>query len=193
MVNNGIDLYQPCRCGSGKKYKFCCREQEQHIDREHPRTLVKKAAQYPVYECYINECWRDEGLATIFIIRQLPNLKYVLGTYLVDTLCMGLKNTFCNANLLYSKIKALLDKTPMEMTSIEYEDARSIILGAIQFAKGLGFAPNKDWDDSRHIVESERPFDNKFEFGEGGKPLYIQGPHDNPMEILSKLNAARNK
>ena len=193
MANNRIDPYQSCPCGSGKKYKFCCREKEQLINQEHPRTLVKNAAQYPVYECHINECWHDEGLATIFIVRQLPNLKYILGTYLVDTLCLGLKNTFCNANLLYSSIKTVLGKTPMEMISIEYEDARSIILGAIQYATGLGFEPNKDWDDSKHIVEPERPFNNKFEFGRGGKPLYIQGPNDNPNEIMSTLNAAINK
>jgi len=193
MANNRIDPYQSCPCGSGKKFKFCCREKEQLISQEQPRTLVKKAVQYPVYECHINECWHDEGLATIFIVRQLPNLKYILGTYLVDTLCLGLKNTFCNANLLYSSIKTMLNKTPMEMTSIEYEDARSIILGGIQYANGLGFEPHRDWEDSKHIVEPERPFNEKIEFGRDWKPLYIQGPNDSPNEIMSKLNAANNK
>ncbi len=193
MANTRIDPYQSCPCGSGKKFRFCCREKELLISQEQPRTLVKKAVQYPVYECHINECWHDEGLATIFIVRQLPNLKYILGTYLVDTLCLGLKNTFCNANLLYSSIKTMLNKTPMEMMSIEYEDARSIILGGIQFANGLGFEPHRDWEDSKHIVEPERPFNEKFEFGRDGKPLYIQGPNDSPNEIMSKLNAANNK
>ncbi len=145
MAITKIDPYQSCPCGSGKKYKFCCREKEQLINQEQPLTLVKKAVQYPVYECFINECWQDEGLAAIFIVRQLPNLKYILGTYLVDTLCLGLKNTFCNARLPYSSIQTVLRKSNWEMISIEYEDARSIILGGIEYAKGLGFGTNKDW------------------------------------------------
>lgn len=193
MANDRIDAYQPCPCGSGKKYKFCCKEKEQLINQEHPLTLVKKAARYPVYDCHINECWQDDGLATIFIVRQLPNLKYILGTYLVDTLCLGLKNTFCNANLPYSSIQAVLSQSNMKMINIEYEDARSIILGGVEYANGLGFDPNRDWEDSKHIVEAERPFNKKFEFGRDGKPFYIQGPDDNPFEVMSKLETAPNK
>jgi SEC-C motif len=193
MANNTIDPYQSCPCGSGKKYKFCCREKGQLINQEQPRALVKKAAQYPVSECHINACWQDSGLATIVIVRQLPNQKYILGTYLLDTLCLGLKNTFCNANLPYSSIQRILSEVPMEMTNIEYEDARSMIFGGIEYAGKLGFEPNRDWEDSRFIVESERPFNKKFEFGLNGKPVYIHGPNDNPAEVMAKLHAARNK
>jgi len=192
MATKGSDPYQACPCGSGKKYKFCCREKEQSINNEHPLTLVKKAEQYPVYECHINECWQDDGLATIFIVRQLPNLKFILGTYLVDTLCLGLKNTFCNANLPYSSIQTALSKSHQEMINIEYEDARSIIFGGMEYANKFGFDPNRDWVDSRYVVEPERPFNKKFEFGRDGKPIYIQGPDDNPFEIMSKLEAATN-
>jgi hypothetical protein len=193
MANDKIDPYQPCPCGSGKKYKFCCKVKEQLINQEHPVSLVKKSVQYPVYECHINECWQDEGLATIFIVRQLPNLKYILGTYLVDTLCLGLKNTFCNANLPYSSIQTVLNQSNMEMVSIEYEDARSIILGGVEYAKGLGFDPNRDWVDSRHVVEAERPFIKKFEFGRDGKPFFIQGPDDDSYAVMSQLESASDK
>jgi hypothetical protein len=187
MANNRIDPYQLCPCGSGKKYKFCCNEKENPINQEHPRTLVRRATQYPVYECHINAGWKEQGLSTVYIVRQLPNLQFILGSYLIDTLCLGLKNTFCNANLPYSSIQNLLNKTPMKMINVEYEDARSIILGGIEFAHKWGFEPNRDWEDSKYIVEAELPFNQKFKFGQDGKPVFIPGPNDNPGEILSKL------
>ncbi len=193
MSDQQIDPYQPCPCGSGNKYKFCCREKEKAIDQGSPRSLIQKSTEYPVYECRINEDWQEKGLATIFVLRQLPNLKYIFGTYLVDILCMGLKNTFCNANMPYSTIERMMERAHSPLIHSEYEDSRSIILGGIEYAKGLGFNPNRDWEDSKHIVEPERPFHNKFTFGKDGKPIYIPGPDDNPTEIMSKLSAALNK
>ena len=64
------------------------------------------------------------------------------------------------------------------------------MLGAIDYANGLGFFPNKDWADSRHILEPDRSFENKFEFGKDGEPFFIQGPDDDPGAVLAKLRKA---
>ncbi len=120
-------------------------------------------------------------------MRQLTNQKFIFGSYLADVFCLGLKDTFCNANLSIQAIQDLLARAPMPMERIDYEDARSLILGGIAYARKLGFEPNADWKDSQHIIEPERPFNPKFEFGMGGKPMYVAGPHDDPREILSRL------
>lgn len=106
---------------------------------------------------------------------------------MVDTLCLGLKDTFCNPNMHASAIQGMFTRAPMEFESIDYEDARSLILGAIEYARNLGFEPNPDWKDSQYVVESTRPFVPKYEFGRNGQPFYIQGPHDNVSQIMSKL------
>jgi hypothetical protein len=188
MSTEKIDPYQPCPCGSGRKYKFCCRVKEVAISSEPPRALVKKSAEFPVFQCVINVDWQTPGLASIFVVRQLPNQKFILGSYLVDVLCLGLKDTFCNANLSAQATQGMLASVPMQMEAIEYEDARSLILGGIEYARSLGFEPNPDWKDSQHIIEPERPFSPKFKFGRHGKPIYIPGPHDNPIKVLSKLD-----
>ena len=193
MAINKTEPYQACPCGSGKKYKFCCHAKQQSAGHEHPLTLLKNAAQYPVCACRINESWQWEGLATLIIVRQLPNSKVIFGSYLIDTLCLGLKNTFFNANVTYSSIEALLSKSPVEMIAIDYEDARSIIFGGIEYAAGLGFEPDSDWEECKHIVEPERPFEPKFEFGKNGQPLYMQGPNDDPDKILAMLNKKAKK
>ncbi|MES2946554.1 MAG: hypothetical protein V4772_27110 [Pseudomonadota bacterium] len=187
MNTEKIDPYKPCACGSGRKYKFCCRLKEVAISSVPPLALVKKSAEFPVCQCVINADWQAQGLASIFVVRQLPNQKFILGSYLVDLLCLGVKDTFCNANLSAQATQNMFAQVPMQMESIEYEDARSIILGGIEYARKLGFEPNPDWKDSQHIIEPERPFNPRFNFGMDGKPVYIRGPHDKPMEVLSKL------
>ena len=69
----------------------------------------------------------------------------------------------------------------------EYEDARSVILGGIEYARNLDFEPNPDWKDSQYMIEPERPFNPKFKFGLHGKPMYISGPHDKPTKMPLKL------
>lgn len=187
MNTEKIDPYQPCPCGSGRKYKFCCRAKEVAINNEPPRALIKKSVEFSIFQCLVNTDWQEQGLASIFVLRQLPNQKFILGSYLVDVLCLGLKDTFCNANLSAQAVQGMLATVPMQMEAIEYEDARGIILGGIEFARNLGFGPNPDWKDSQHMVEPERPFSPKFEFGMHGKPMYIAGPYDKPMTMPFKL------
>ena len=152
--------------------------------------LIARSAEFPIYECLINEGWGDEGLATIVVVRKLPNMRYLFATYMVDVFCLGLKNTFCNADVLYSMVNDLKSRYQGRLIEIDYEDARSIVLGAIDYASSMGFEPNKDWVDSKNVIDYERSFENKFEFGKDGEPFFIQGPDDNAEKILSKLRKA---
>ena len=188
MTTPKVDPYQPCPCGSGRKYKFCCRAKELAISNESSIALIKNSVAFPVAQCIVSENWQEQGLANIFVVRQLPSTKYIFGAYLLDLLCLGLKDTFCNANIPDAAMRSMIAQTGQNFVPIDYEDARSIIFGGIEFASKLGFSPNLDWKDSKHIVESDRHFEHKFEFGRHGKPFYIQGPHDDPVEITSKLS-----
>jgi hypothetical protein len=185
-----IDLYGPCACGSGKKYKFCCKQNENLFRDVPPRELVRRSREFPISECVVNEDWVERGMATIVVVRKLPNSRCVLGCYLADILCLGLKNTFCNANLPYSEIVGFKERMPLSFTAIHYEDARSVVFGAIEYAKRLGFEPNRDWADSKWILEHERPSVDKYEFGRDGHPVFIQGPDDDLEMVRAKLMKA---
>jgi hypothetical protein len=179
------DVYKPCPCGSGKKFKFCC---NQKIIATDPVAILKQSPEFPVYECLNMEGWEEGGLAPILIVRQQPNLKYTFGVYLVDYYCLGLKNTMCNVNMSYEKILHYKNRVPYSFVEFDYQDARSMILGGIEYARELGFSPNPDWRDSQYIVEADKPFEHKFTFGKDGKPLFVNGPEDNVQAIMAKLH-----
>lgn len=60
----------------------------------------------------------------------------------------------------------------------DYQDVRCLILGAIEYANGLGFEPNRAWKHSKYVVEADKPFENKFTYGKDGKP-----PVDQPLRL----------
>jgi hypothetical protein len=144
-----------------------------------------------IYECLINPSWIAEGLARILFSRKQPNGNFVFGVYLVDTFCLGLKNTFCNANFSLSEYKDLKEQVFQDVEPIDCSVnlAHQIIYGAIKYASKLGFKPHKDFDISKHILDEEIKCGVKpeIEFGKNGKPFFIAGPDDNAELIVKKL------
>jgi hypothetical protein len=149
--------------------------------------LIKKSAEFPVHQCMVNSGWQKDGAANVFIIRQMPNSKFIFAVYLIDLFCLGLKDVTFSANLSHAKIQTILGHSPMPLSPIDYEDARSIILGSIEYAHQHGFEPCKDWKNTKYLVESEKPFINKFEFGLNGRAIYMQSLQYDPVEVISKL------
>jgi hypothetical protein len=99
---------------------------------------------------------------------------------------LGLKNVFVTAPLEADQFEEMKGSFS-NLQPISYEDARSLILGAIEYAQGIGFKPHADWKSAQFVVEGGRPFEPKFTFGKDGKPLYVQGPDDNVEKIMSQL------
>jgi hypothetical protein len=48
--------------------------------------------------------------------------------------CLGLKNTLWHFNVKSERVQGLKSHIPQELVNLPYEDARSIIFGAIDYA-----------------------------------------------------------
>ena len=130
------------------------------------------------------------GLAQIFVTRVERN-QYLVGSYLVDYWCLGVKNVLRPRKLNRTKYEALVEKTyskfQQNYREITLEQAQAIIFGAVEYAHKLGLKPHRDWTTSKdHLGQ---PSENllPIEFGRKGKPFYVSGPYDNPDKIVAKL------
>ena len=189
----------PCPCGSGKKYKKCCLPKERyepsgdsvwsHAGKMH---RIRHADDYPVEACYLNADWKEQGLARIVVTRSQESGKAMVGVFLVDIFCLGVKDAFCNEGLSMRQIEDELlpgyyqNEQPARV-GINY--AKEIIYGAVDYAKGLGFEPHPDFELSRHVLGTEefsRTRSLKFG-GPEGKPFYIAGLDDDVATVLRKL------
>jgi hypothetical protein len=162
-------------------------------DYYYKNSLIKRARDFPIFECLINPQWQELGLARILISRRQPNGKFIIGVFLVDIFCRGLKNTFCNADISLEDYESSL-KTRIYQDTVPANChprlAHRIIYGAIEYARNLGFEPQKDFALSRFVLDEPSKADFSFdvEFGRDGKPFFIAGPDDDVDYIIGKLS-----
>lgn len=157
--------------------------------------IRQRARSLPVYECYANNSWQDEKIANIIIARRHVNGNITICTYLVDLLCLGVKDTsyiFNKSESEYCKfISDMIEQS--DATPVNYTLAHNIIFAGIEFADEFGIAPHKDFSSVTKFMLEEDTDDIELieiECGNDGKPLYMPGPYESEatkLRILDKL------
>jgi hypothetical protein len=170
---------------------------QQALTPSSPQAIIRRARTYPIFECLISDNWQKKdnmGLVEVLVARQQPDGDICFGVYLVDTFCLGLKNTFANAGFSRSRYqnevrnnnKVFRAGKPVECT---IELAHQMIYQSIEYAEQFGFEPEKDFALSQYLLaprgELEEPY--QLTFGKDGKPFFIAGPYDNIPRILKQL------
>lgn len=129
------------------------------------------------------------ALVVIVVARTTGYSRYEVCTYLVDHWCLGLKNTMGIKKFNDIKYREFLELVYEEFEGykeITLEQAQAIILGSIEYARGLGLQPHRDFAQTQsHLGQLEKPIQLKF--GRNGKPFYFSGPYDNTSLILKAL------
>jgi hypothetical protein len=178
-----LPKHQLCPCGSKSRFKFCC------FDKPSEEFLFQ-ASGFPVHECLVGvDAWQSSGIAMVLVSRRVVEDSFIFGMFFLDTYCLGLKDAFAAGNVCREKYLETREQltAAVKAQALDYEDCRSLILGCVDFAKRLGFETKGDWHLAQYVIESEREYVPRFEFGKNGKPYYVQGLHDDPAEIISKL------
>jgi len=168
---------------------------QQALTPSSPQAILRHARSYPLYECLISDNWNKKdnmGLVEVLLAREQPDGDICFGVYLIDTFCLGLKNTFANAGFSRSRYQSEIRNKvfragkPVEC-SIEL--AHQMIYQSIEYAEQFGFEPEKDFMLSQYLLaprgELEEPY--QLTFGKDGKPFFIAGPHDNVARIMRQL------
>jgi len=155
--------------------------------------LIYNARQLPIHECLVNPSWETFGLANLLIARRMPDDRLVLGQYLVDLYCLGLKNTCCSAycpmSVYETKVKpgAFISEKPIQCSRLLFHQ---IIYGAIEYAGRIGFSPHENFELSQYILDPPEtiPPNPELVFGFDGKPCYVSGPYDDVWVIIRTLD-----
>lgn len=142
--------------------------------------------------------WRDpgaedgtEGLLTVLVARRRRHRRKIMAcTYLVDAYCLGVKNAMgpdemddrglhSFAGIAFSAYSAPPVSAPIDLVC-------DLVLGAVEYARELGFEPHPDFEQARpHLGPWEGP--GTITLGCNGKPYYINGPDEDPDYVLRTL------
>lgn len=136
------------------------------------------------------ECKADVnvGLYRILVSRKRLNGDILFGIFLVDTYCLGVKNTIINL-VPEEEYYEMLDNPDLRhLEPMDLNHAQNIIYGALEYAEDLGFQPHKSYNIAEYILDPVESIEYEdIEFGKDGKPLFISGPFDNFKKIYNQL------
>jgi hypothetical protein len=169
----------------------------------------------PVVECWVSSGWsagltvtghpewRDQlgeddassGLVGVLVAREAGRNRVSVCAWLVDVYCLGVKNDLgptvtyrADLPLAIRNFFAVFGTRPV---AAPLELAQHLVLGAVDYARSLGFEPatEADFADTRgHLGPWEGP--SAIRFGRDGEPFFISGPNDSPTHVLRQLERA---
>jgi hypothetical protein len=143
------------------------------------------------------EAWQDAelfkaGIGNVAIARFKGNGDAEAGVFLLDVHCLGVKNAFFTLIPAEDYDTFLVRAFPNPRVALSPSCARKLIEAGVAYAHKLGLPPHKDYHLAARVFGGINAGDcqTEFTFGEKGKPLYVQGPHDSPAfarRVLASL------
>ncbi|SDL76755.1 Tetratricopeptide repeat-containing protein [Catalinimonas alkaloidigena] len=156
--------------------------------------LKTRAREFPIKECLVSDEWAKNGIAAVIIARKQPSGYITFGTYLVDTFCLGLKQTIWGVNTPEAEYQMIVQQLRLvhDLRPCPYPLAHTLIWKGIDYADSLGFKPEKAFNVSQYVLEAREqvPFEPRVTFGHQGQPCYVVGPYDKPERIIKQLERA---
>lgn len=163
-----------------------------------------------IVTCLVNKGWADvldvdpeagwpmragangsAGLASVVVAREAGGTKVSACCYLVDTHCLGVKSVIGPRSMSRHQLASFVRQVYSTYGAAPLEApiglAQQLVLGAVAFARRLGFEPPGDlagcldhlgdWDGRTSIT-----------FGRHGRPTYVAGPYDDEAHVLETLD-----
>jgi hypothetical protein len=134
-----------------------------------------------------------DGLVSVLVARRHRFDKVTVCGFLADVYCLGVKNALGPETMddlgLKHFVQAFFDGYHDDPIEAPLELAQEIVFGSVDYARGLGFEPHPDFEDTKgHLGAWTGP--STITFGKDGKPFYISGPHDNPAPVIRTLESS---
>ena len=134
------------------------------------------------------------GHARMTITRQ-SGKEFVAAIFLVDLYCLGVKDVMGGIHkrtMFQAMLPAVYFDGKPEV--IDFDLARDIVWGGVQYARSLGFEPPSEFEGEKYLLGVETTPQNNIIFGgPAGKPLYVVGPQDIPENIIQSLEERLGK
>jgi hypothetical protein len=164
------------------------RTQAQRRDSRDPTIRLARADKWPVYRALVGkDLWKD-GIGYLVIARQEAEGQLIIANYLVDVYCLGVKNAFWDARTP-SQFQDMLARMEETQTMVPIAPAAlvKILQGAVEYANTYGFRPHPDYRHAEMVLKGIDPSTctEEFTYGRDGKPFYIRGPNESPVEAMA--------
>lgn len=153
---------------------------------------IHRASQMPIQHCLLTDGLFDGGLGTLIVARGASLQHVTFGSFLIDPLCLGIKDvTFESLERDdFDAYLTAMDDAGVPMISVDPSYARKLVRDLAAWSKSIGFLPHRDFAVIERIFGdvSADASDATFEFGDGGKPIYVSGIDESEALTLRRLD-----
>jgi hypothetical protein len=127
------------------------RKERQRLKRDEKKAAQRKAQSVSPYKrigqfgqveaCYVNSDWKQQGLASVYVIHRNPSGGHAIATFLIDVWCAGLKDAWGRIDFTQEDIDRALKRARdnFDIQRIDIDTARKLIVGGIRFSRQNGF------------------------------------------------------
>ena len=133
------------------------------------------------------------GIVLVLVARAGGGDRVTVCSYLVDTFCLGVKNTIGPRQMRKRDLPAFRRLCfmgfPAPSLPAPLSLGQHVVHGAVAFAASLGFEPHPDFAQVRGYL-GELGEQCAIAFGQRGRPLFVAGPHDDPIAVMRTLRAS---
>ncbi len=156
-----------------------------------PKQYIQtKARSLPIYKTVVNKDWESAKMAQIIVMRKHVNGNITAGVYLVDLLCLGIKDTM----FIFNETQAELDERfgvefEKVFEEVDYNLAHNIVYAGHDFALDFEIKPHADFAITKFILEDDNdaiPIID-IEVGQDDKPHLIVKQPGQYGDALAKL------
>lgn len=153
-----------------------------------------KGRSLPIHEVLMSANIMDVGKGHVFVTREKKSGAKIIGFFMVDLYCLGLKDTFFREYSQYEYEEFIDEMSHVEggeMEVVNPNHAFNMIYGAVEYAEDLGLDPHKDFDITEQMLAPVESIEYEdIEFGRNGRPCYFYYHGDRKADILKKLTTA---
>ena len=115
----------------------------------------QKARTLEIGVCYVSNGIEKDGEGHVIVSRRHTGGRVSIGVYLVDTWCVGVKDSYYRLRMEEYEFEDTIKNYPLELHECSYDEAHNRIFGAIAFAEEAGIAPHKSFAVTRYMLEED--------------------------------------
>lgn len=157
---------------------------------------VLRAAQTPVQHCYLTDTVFELGMGTLVLARGASSHHFALGSFLIDVFCLGIKDAMFES-VERESFELYMDATDAAspMVAIDPSYARKLLQDLDAWSQSIGFAPHRDFRAVERMFGdvSADTCDAVFQFGRGGRPVYVPGPYETAPLIRRRIGQLQKR
>jgi hypothetical protein len=162
-----------------EKKRLKRKQKQQALRKAKLRTpLSRVASEGGRLECWVTDRWREIGIADILVLAHAPGGRCAFGAFLVDLWCVGLKDTWGEADITELEFReSMLERWQERTDGVKLDPAvaKRLVAGAVRFSRQNGFKLPSHWDRWVSIFGPLGNFNEAdlSDFGKDGGQEYV--------------------